>query len=156
MVRNCETSCPVILKKSLERCYLFRCFLYAAIHRRYPHVSHFDYEFVPQLFVFITQKVLSVGHWATYKTGCYFQHRNPLRVTCAWSFVFYTNKNALDRNAALLFPDLTGSQWARGSVVSWGTMLQAERSWLWVPMRWIFSIYLILPPALWPRGRLSL
>jgi hypothetical protein len=25
-----------------------------------------------------------------------------------------------------------------GSVVDWGTMLQAGRLWVWVPMRWIF------------------
>jgi hypothetical protein len=27
---------------------------------------------------------------------------------------------------------------ARGSVVGWGTMLLARRSWVRVPMRWIF------------------
>jgi hypothetical protein len=40
------------------------------------------------------------------------------------------------------------------SVVGWGTMQQASRSQVRVLMRWIFSIYLILTAALWPRDRL--
>jgi hypothetical protein len=46
---------------------------------------------------------------------------------------------------------------ARSSVVGWGAMLQAGRSRVRFSMRSLdFSIYLILPPSLWPWSQLSL
>jgi hypothetical protein len=44
----------------------------------------------------------------------------------------------------------TSSLGARGSVAGWGTMLEGRR--FESQMRWIFSIYQILPAALWPWG----
>jgi hypothetical protein len=52
---------------------------------------------------------------------------------------------------------LCNSQGARSSVIVWGTMLQAGRSWVRFPLRSLnFSIYLILPAVIWSWGRLSL
>jgi hypothetical protein len=52
---------------------------------------------------------------------------------------------------------LSLQQGAHGSVVGWDIMLQAGRSRVPLAMRSLnFSIYLILPAALWPWSQLSL
>jgi hypothetical protein len=64
--------------------------------------------------------------------------------------VFYTG------GFTILF-NVTYVTGAPGSVVRWGTVLQAGRSSGGVPMRsFDFSIDLLLRTALWPWGRLSL
>jgi hypothetical protein len=43
-----------------------------------------------------------------------------------------------------------------GSIVGWGTMLQARRSCVQFPMKSLdFSIDLFLPATLWPSSQLS-
>jgi hypothetical protein len=66
---------------------------------------------------------------------------------------FVVDKVALGQGFRFPLPILT----TRGSVVDWGTILQAGRSQVQFPMMSLdFSIDLIRPASIWPWDRLSL
>ena len=69
-----------------------------------------------------------------------------------WS-VYLTSCEIILHNWALFFMKL----WARGGAVGWVTALQVERSRVRSPMVSLeFFLDIIVPPALWPWGWLSL
>jgi hypothetical protein len=70
-----------------------------------------------------------------------------------WSFLNQASNYYIFKE---VYIHVYGCKGARGSVVGLGTMLQAGRSPVQVPDEVDFSIYLILPAALWPWNRLSL
>jgi hypothetical protein len=64
-------------------------------------------------------------------------------------FFYFSNKNYTENiNIYVFYVQYSLPVGARGSVIGWGTMLQAGRSRVRVAMRWNFSIDLILPAVL--------
>jgi hypothetical protein len=75
-------------------------------------------------------------------------------IHCQW-LVFRIRCSSVSEFGFFLF--VLTNKWARGSVLGWGTMLQARRSRVQFPMKSLhFSIDLILVDTLRTRGRLSL
>jgi hypothetical protein len=90
--------------------------------------------------------------WGTPSAECSFPG-DKAAGTWSWplTFIQYRGKDC----CSYIFTPLYVFTGVYGSVVGWGTMQQAERSRVRVPMRRIFSIYLILRTALWSLDRLS-
>jgi hypothetical protein len=130
---NCSvsTKCPMNTM-SWEKTFSFLPFYFFSLvqpiwrHEFSDAVRHYDARtFIPSL-----MKMHHLAHTFLYGISIHIRTHNLTNITI---------KNTFQ----------VGS---RGSVVGWGTMLQAGRSRFRVPMRWIFSINQILPTALWPYG----
>jgi hypothetical protein len=75
------------------------------------------------------------------------------RIIFHWKYAWFSEWNP-KAGSILSLP--TCYEGARGSIVGWGTMLQAGRSPVRVADELEFFNYLILPAAQWPWGRLNL
>jgi hypothetical protein len=123
------------------------------------HATHPAYHIFLDLITIITHSTSS-PHRPTIRL-------NIILPSTSWSLTWsvvstFSNYYARIHATSATCPDLFiysfyyFSSGARGSVVSWGTMLQAWRSRIRFSMRSLnFSIELIIPVALWPWGSLS-
>jgi hypothetical protein len=113
---------------------------------------------------YISNAVTEIGHgtfnnfrlllpWINWALSCYTQNELSLD-PISWGPLF----QGLPRLPVTDEKDFhMWTNGARGSVVGWGTMLQARRSRVLFAMGSLdFSIYLILPAVLWSWGRFSL